>query len=231
MKPAQRKTLIRRIDDDVARIQARLVSCHAQLQEIEARFKAERRDVLREARRVTKRPQVTHLILKVILRERRVLNVPIAEWRHILSRGNRVARAHETLSRKTASRQVKMTKGQTGVFSKTIPMNRKCGWRVNDLRAYWHPDEAELVKETEAAMQPIRLRIASLTTTATKLLQSRYQHAKMLDAAPAIDLNLKVKPRKKTPSWALAEDQLELSLESPAGPDTADRPQLRNPDG
>ncbi len=231
MTPTQRRALIRRIDDDVARVQTRLLECHNQLLAIEAQFKADRRALLRDIRRKTKRPQVTFLLLKVTLRERRVLRVPIAEWRHIQSRGKRVARAQITLAQRRSTRQVQLAAGQTGVFSRSIPMNRKGGWRIKDLRAYGHPDEGDLVKAAEVALQPIRARIATLTATATKLMQSRYQHARVLELAPAERTTAPAKNRRGVPAWALAENQMELALGAPEAPGIPDRPQLRNPDG
>lgn len=225
MKPSERKALLRRIDDDVKRIQQRLDDCHLQILGIEERFKAERGEILRDLRRQTKRGQQTNLVLKVMRRERRVLTVPVAEWRSIEAKGNRVARAQQTLGQGIA---VGGPRGRMAVFTSTLPMNRKYGWRIGDLRTHAHPAEIELVGETEEQLLPIRKRIAELTATGKRLLQKRHQHQRRLEMEPSTG-TAKAPRRRKSPSWASTENQLPLALEPTQPGELFERPQLRNP--
>lgn len=227
MNANQRKALLRRIDDDVLRIQHRLDECHAQILAIQEHFQAERGHILREIRRQTNRGQQTKLLLKVMRRERRVLVVPVAEWRTIKAKGNRVARAQQTLGQSMAKNTAR---GQMAIFSNTLPMNRKCGWRITDLRTHAHPAEIELVGETEALLLPIRKRIADLTKTGKRLLQRRHQHQRRLEMDPAVAP--KCQPRhRKTLTWPPTENRFPLALEPTQAEEFFERPQLLNPDG
>ncbi|WP_426664456.1 hypothetical protein [Rhodanobacter aciditrophus] len=227
MNAKERKALLRRIDDDVMRIQHRLDECHAQILAIQERFKAERGQILNEIRRQTNRGQQTNLILKVMRRERRVLAVPVAEWRTIKAKGNRVARAQQTLGQGVAKYTAR---GHMAIFSNTLPMNRKCGWRITDLRTHAHPAEIELVSETEALLLPIRKRIADLTNTGKRLLQRRHQHQRRLETEPAVAP--KCPPRqRKTPAWPSMGNPFPLAPEPTQAEGLFERPQLRNPYG
>lgn len=228
MKQNERKALLRRIDDDVMRIQQRLDECYAQILVVEDQFKTERGDILREIRRQTKRSAQTNLILKVRLRERRVLRVPSAEWRTIEAKGNRVARAQKTLGQAQSAGEG--ARGRMAVFTSPLPRNRKFGWRIGDLRTYAHPAEIELVAETEGKLLPIRKRIAELADTGKRLLMRRYQHQRMLEAEPEKAPRAPAR-RRKAPAWASTENQLPLALEPTTSGELFERPQLRNPDG
>ena len=227
MKTNERAALIRRIDDDVGRIQQFLDECYSQMSGVEERFRAARGALLREARTQTRRGQHTNLILKVRRRERRVIAIPVAEWRTITSRGNRVARAQQTLGQ--ASMALGESRGRIAVFTTTLTMNRKFGWRIGDLRTRAHPCEIDLVAQTEADLLPIRKRVAALSSTATRLLQRRYQHQRRLEMAPLAEP--KDAPRKRNAqSPTSTVNQLFLEPDSTKPEEAFERPQLRNPD-
>lgn len=226
MNSNERKALLRRIDDDVKRIQVRLDECHSQFLAIEENFKSERGDILREIRRQTQRGQQTNLLLKVMRREHRVLAVPVATWRTIEAKGNRVARAQQTLGQGVAKNAAR---GYMAVFSSTLPMNRKFGWRISDLRTHAHPAEIELVGDTEALLLPIRRRVADLAATGKRLLQKRYQHQRRIEMEPAVAPPHPTR-QHNAPAFACTENQLPVALEPTQAGELFERPQLRYPD-
>lgn len=226
MNSNERKALLRRIDDDVKRIQVRLDECHSQFLAIEENFKSERGDILREIRRQTQRGQQTNLLLKVMRREHRVLAVPVAMWRTIEAKGNRVARAQQTLGQGVAKNAAR---GYMAVFSSTLPMNRKFGWRISDLRTHAHPAEIELVGDTEALLLPIRRRVADLAATGKRLLQKRYQHQRRIEMEPAVAPPHPTR-QHNAPAFACTENQLPVALEPTQAGELFERPQLRYPD-
>lgn len=228
MKPADRRAILKAIDIDVMVIQRHLDECYHRMVEIVDQFQADRRDLLRRERRQSGRPQSTSLFLLVSRRERRVLHVPMAEWRVATARGRRITRALDTLAKQRGNPPGKPPgKGHMGVMTRALPKNRNHGWRTQDLVGYANAVEVDLVKVAEEALRPLRRRVASLATKATRLLQARYQHQKALEHGPAASTR-PARGSKRPPAWANPDNQLPLalSIEKPL-----ERPQLKNPDG
>ena len=124
----------------------------------------------------------SNLLLYDHIRPGRALGVPAADWTRIVARGFRVARAKQTMAAKGMRVSPLNRPGsKTHIFSNTLPKNRKHGWRMMDLIRHAHVCEIELVRATEARLEPLRKRVAGLTSTGTRFLQALYQHKRALD--------------------------------------------------
>lgn len=229
MKEADRRSHIERIDRDLSLIQKLLDECVDQLAQISFDFKNQRRDLLRERRRQTKRPQSTSLVLKVTYRQRSAMQVPRAEWRSIRARGHSAQRVHEASSNAASAPADIDGKGKLRVTTDAITMNKKFGWRINDLVRHANPVELDLIKVTESKLLPIRKRVAGLTSRAKSLLRSRYLHVHYLSNAN----NEAVAPRKLTKRQererANEKNQFEVMLGLVSNPGIPERPQFRKP--
>ena len=120
--------------------------------------------------------------------------------------------------------------GRMAVFTTTLTMNRKFGWRIGDLRTHAHPCEIDLVAQTEETLLPIRRRVAALRLTARRRLHRRYQHQRRLEMAPLAEP--KDAPRKRnaqSPTSTVNQFFLEPDSTKPEE-EALERPQLRNPD-
>jgi len=224
MNQADRLKKIRQIDDHLVKIHAALSVHHRHMAEICASFDMERKELLREARVQTKRSQISNLSLRIRARADRKLSTPTAEWRQTDVRGAKVARALNTMA---AKRTGVAGKSRMGTFTNAMKKKRRDGWSMRDLMQKAHPCELDLVQRTELKLRPIRQEVTKLSTTGTRLLQSRAMHVRQLGSSRSVSTSRR---EKKVPSWALVENQLELSLPEAIQPEgTPERPQFRNP--
>lgn len=224
MDTAAREAKVRAIDYDVELCNKTFDEIADEMEECAACFREERRDALQDIRRQTKRPVSTQLVLRVYQRKNRKLRVPCAEWRHITAKGKKVDRAQATIASRAGRQAIApQGRGRMSIFSEAISKNRKYGYRIQDLLKYAHPSEIELVKDVEAALEKLRKRAASLSTSGTRLLQARYQHARMLEGP--FEHERKVAPlesRRTAPS-----SERVIGMDAPD--ETNAKPQLRQP--
>jgi hypothetical protein len=229
MKEAERRSHIERIDRDLSLIQKRLDECIDQLSQICFDFKNQRKDLLRERRRQTKRPQGTSLVLKVTYRQRSAMQVPRAEWRSIRARGQSANRVHEAMGNLVPPPSADEGKGKLRVTTDAITMNKKFGWRINDLVRHANPVELDLIKETESKLLPIRKRVAGLTAQAKSLLRSRYLHVHYLATAGGAPAAQRKLSKKQERERANEQNQFEVMLGLVSNPGIPERPQFRKP--
>jgi hypothetical protein len=116
-----------------------------------------------------------------------------------------------------------------GIFSDTLPKNRKYGWRVKDLMRYTHPLEFQLIQKIEAELQPIRKRIAGLTKTGKSMALSRYQHQRVLDRPDGQPAAGSSRKKKSPPSLAQAGHASSLESQAESSPRKRDPPKFRKP--
>jgi len=181
MSPAEREKIIAELSSTVTAIRNALDEIADIMWQVQEDFQSDRRYLLSAAKRQYGRGQVSNLLLCIRVRSDRPLAPPSADWKRIEARGHRVLHAKTTIASK---RRQLGPAGRVGsgvnIFSNTLAKNRKFGWRYQDLIRYAHVCEYELVKTTEAKLRPLRIRVAELTKTGTRALQSLYQHKRML---------------------------------------------------
>ena len=206
MDKAARQQKIRDIDNQLLQVHTDLAKVLADMQGVADRFNEERLQILKDIQRQTRRGTISELSLRIGARADRPLASPVAEWRKRDSGGIRSAMTGDTR--------------RGGARTSAITKRRVDGWSLKDLLGFALPAEYELVEMVELELRPLRKRAAQITATGTRLIQSRFQHCRYLDA-PA---SRSRRPRAASPIPADPQP-----AESPLDSGRPERPQFRNP--
>lgn len=206
MDKAARQQKIRDIDDQLLRVHAELAAVLANMQGVADRFNEERLQILKDIQRQTRRGTISELSLRIGARADRPLASPFAEWRKRTSGGVRSASTGDSR--------------RAGARTSAIAKRRVDGWSMKDLLTFALPAEFELVEMVELELRPLRKRAAQITATGTRLIQSRFQHCRYLDAPAS-------RSRRSRPASAVPADPQRPEAHQDSG--RTERPQFRTP--